>query len=229
MRPITDRLSPVIKFLVIANALLFAYYLFARQSRDFILLHLALSPNLLAGEIWQPVTSLFVHLDALNFFFNMLGLWFVGATIERQLGTRRFLTIFFLTGVVSNLVMVALAYYAGSTLVAAGCGSAVIALYVAFGVLFDRTPTRILGGLVLEARTFTAILIGFVILSDLGQKAWAALGGHVVAMVLAYLMAGGRGEDLKRLWGSARAKRVRRRYQVLEGGRGHSGKPPYLN
>src|SRR5205809_494316 len=85
MRPITDRLSPVIKFLVISNALLFVYYLFARGSQDFIRLHLALSPRLLAGEIWQPVTSLFVHVDALNFCFNMLGLWFVGATIERHL------------------------------------------------------------------------------------------------------------------------------------------------
>ena len=82
--------------------------------------------------------------------------------------------------------------------------------------------------LVLEARVFTLILIGFVVVMDVGQMLWAMLGGHLVAMVLAYLMAGGRAEDLKRLWGSLRAKRVRRRYQVLEGGRGHR-KPPYLN
>jgi hypothetical protein len=43
-----------------------------------------------------------------------------------------------------------------------------------------------------------------------------------------YVMVGGRGQGLKRLWGSARAKRVRRRYQVLEGGR-RGAKPEDLN
>ena len=56
----------------------------------FIETHLALGPAALLGrpvpELWQLVTSLFVHLEPWSFFFNMLGLWFVGATIERQLG-----------------------------------------------------------------------------------------------------------------------------------------------
>ena len=229
LRPITDRLSPVIRFLVIADALLFAFYVVVKQSQPFIQEHLALGPGTLAGELWQPVTSLFVHLDLISFFFNILGLWFVGATLERQLGTRRFLTIFFVTGIAANVVMVLLGAALARPMLTAGCGSAVLALYVSFGTLFDRTPARILGGLVLESRVFTAILIGFVVLADLTSGAWAALGGHAVAMLLGYVMVGGRGEGLRRLLGGLRAKRVRRRYQVLEGGRGGHGRPPYLN
>jgi hypothetical protein len=45
-----------------------------------------------------------------------------------------------------------------------------------------------------------------------------------VAIVIAYVMSGGRGEAVRRYWGGARAKRSRRRYQVLEGGR--RGPPP---
>jgi rhomboid protease GluP len=228
MRPITDRLSPVIKFLVVANALLFLFYLFARDWRVFIEAHLALGPGTLQGELWQPLSSLFIHLDPLSFFFNMLGLWFVGATIEHQLGTRRFLAIFFVTGLVSNLAVVFLSVYTAHSMITAGCGSAVLALYVAYGTIFDRTPARILGGLVMEARTFLAILIGFVLVTDLAARIWPVMAGHVVAMLLAYLMVGGRGEFVKHLWSRFRAKRVRRRYQVLEGGR-KGGKPRDLN
>jgi hypothetical protein len=111
----------------------------------------------------------------------------------------------------------------------AGCSSAVLALFVAFGAAFGRTPTRVLGGLVLEARTLTAILVGFALLADLVNGSVAQFAGDVVAVLLGYVLAGGRGQELKRLFGGMRAKRARRRYQVLEGGRGTSGRPPYLN
>jgi membrane associated rhomboid family serine protease len=229
MRPITERLSQVIKVLVIVNALVYAFYLFASPEwRQFISEHLGLSRRILAGEAWQPLTALFVHTDILNFFFNVLGLWFVGATIERHLGTRRFLAMFFVIGVVANLAFIGWCALTGFWPPASGCGSAVIALYVAFGTIYDRTPTRVMGGLVLEARTMTAILMGFVLLMDLASGMRAYVVAHLVAMLMGYLMAGGRGETLRRRWGSARAKRVRRRYQVLEGGR-RGAKPEDLN
>jgi rhomboid family protein len=228
MRPITDRLSPVIKFLVIANTLVFVFYLFAKNWREFMAQHLAISERILAGEIWQPVTALFVHVDPLSFFFNMLGLWWGGATVERHVGTRWFLVIYFLTGVVANLVIVGWSVWAGFWPPATGCGSSVIALYVAIGTIYDRQPMRILGNLVLEARIFIAILMGFVVLMDLASGVRAYLVAHLAVMLMGYLMAGGRGEWLKRRWGSARAKRVRRRYQVIEGGR-RGTRPEDLN
>jgi len=228
MRPITERLSPVIKFLVIANTLVFVFYLFATNWREFMVQHLAVSERILAGEIWQPFTALFFHVDPLSFFFNMLGLWWGGATIERQVGTRWFLTIFFVTGVIANLVIVGWSVWTGFWPSAIGCGSSLIAVYVAFGTIYDRQPIRMLGNLVLEARIFIAILMGFVVLMDLASGVRAYLVSHLVVMLMGYLMAGGRGEWLKRLWGSARAKRVRRRYQVIEGGR-RGTRPEDLN
>jgi membrane associated rhomboid family serine protease len=227
LRPITDRLSTVIKLLVIADALMFAFYLVVKPLRGFFDLHLALTTAVLRGEVWQLVTSLFVHVDPINFFFNVLGLWFAGATIERQVGTRRFLLLFFVSGLVSNLILVLLAPRDAMGMVGSGCGSSVLALYVAFGTIFDRTPSRVLGGLVLEARVLTFILIGFVLLVDLTSWVMPFLAAHVSAILLGYVMAGGRGAGIKRMFGGMRAKRQRRRYQVLEGGRG--GKPPYLN
>jgi membrane associated rhomboid family serine protease len=229
MRPITDRLSPVIKFLVIADALLFAFYLVVKPARPFFDEHLILTTaTVLRGEFWQPLTSLFVHTDPINLFFNLLGLWWVGSTLERQVGTRRFLTIFFASGLVANLIMVLLLARSGLRPVSSGCGSALLALYIAYGTIFDRQPARILGSLVMESRTFTWILIGFVVVVDVTSLAWAALAGHVAAMLLGYVMVGGRGAGLKDGWSRLRAKRVRRRYQVLEGGR-RGNRPQDLN
>jgi membrane associated rhomboid family serine protease len=228
MRPITDRLSPVIKFLVIADALVYAYYVVVRESREFFQQHLAVGGRFWAGELWQLVTSLFVHIDPISFFFNIIGLWWVGATIEHQVGTRRFLTIFFVTGLVSDTVLVLLSGPGGGQPLSAGCGSSVLALYIAFGTIMDRTPARILGSLVLEARTFMAILIGYVVVVDLSTGSLALLASHVSAMLLGHVLVGGRGRGIKALWGTLRAKRARRRYQVLEGGR-RGGKPQDLN
>lgn len=231
MRPITERLSPVIKTLVIVNALLFTFYAVVRQAQPFFQEHLALGPGIFAGRVWQPVTSLFVHLDFLNFAFSVIGIWFIGTTIERAVGTKRFLLLFFASGVLANLATAALAAQVGAAEIYAGCGSAVLALFVAFGTLYNRTPARILGGLVMSARTLTAILVGFALLVDLSRGDWPRLAADLVALVLGYALVGGRGHGLRELWTDWRARRQRRRYQILEGGRKASkpARPPYLN
>jgi membrane associated rhomboid family serine protease len=230
MRPITDRLSPLVKGLVIANALLFTFYAMVKPAKPFFEEHLALGPGLLAGELWQPVSALFVHLEPLAFFFNLIGLWFVGAMVERAIGTRRFLSLFLVSGVAANVATGLVSAALGRSDLFAGCGPAILALIVAFGAQYDRTPSRILGGLVLEARMLALILVGFSVLVDLSRGAWAALAGNLIAIVLGYLLAARHGQ-LRGIWSSMRAKRSRRRYQVIEGGR--SGRPPsrptYLN
>jgi membrane associated rhomboid family serine protease len=219
MRPITERLSQAVKVLVIADAVLFFFAVLVEPARTFFKEHLALTPGTLTGEVWQPVTALFIHLDVLSFFLNMVGLWFVGASLERTMGTRKFLAIFFVPAVAANVVAVLVAALLHSPQLYSGCGIAVMALFVAFGTLFDRAPARILGGLVLEARVLTAILVGFSLLADIVRATWPMLAADITAVIVAYVMCGGRGEDLRRLLGGMRAKRSRRRYTVLEGGR----------
>ena len=234
MRPITERLSPVVRALVIINAVLFFFYVMVKQVQPFFQLHLALGPNFLRGELWQPLSSMFVHIDPLSFIFNVIGLWFVGATIERAVGTRRFLVLFFGSGIVSNLAMVGAALVWGGSQILPGCSNSVLALFVAFGTIYDRTPSRILGGLVVQARVLALILVGFALLADLSRGAWAMLIGDLVAIAMGYVLAGGRGEGVKRGWTGWRARRTRQRYQVLEGGRGGDeprkrGRTPYMN
>ena len=227
MRPITERLSPTIRNLVIVEAALFGLYIMASPLRAPITEHLALGPLVAAGEYWQPATALFVHLDLWSFIFDLIGLWFVGATIERTLGRRRFLLILFGAGLAANVVMALLVATLQWPGIYAGCGDCVLALFVALGVIYGRAEVRVFGSLVLQARILTAILVGMSILSAVFQRAWPSLAGTLVAIGLGYLLAGGKSGpilDFLTRWTRPR----RSGFEVLEGGRGKRGKK-YVN
>src|SRR5205085_1780831 len=105
------------------------------------------------------------------------------ATIERQLGTRRFLLLFFLTGVGANVIMALL--YARSAVfpLSWGCATPVTALFVVFGTMFDRMPSRVLGSLVLEARVLAALVVGFALFADISRGQWVSLAGTAFAVL----------------------------------------------
>jgi rhomboid protease GluP len=227
MRPLTERLSPTVRNLIVAVAVVFGVAVMARGLREPIATHLALGPGIWAGELWQPVTSLFVHTELWNFFFNVLGLWFVGATIERIFGRRRFLVLFFLTGIVANLVVAGLIGLLGMGVRNEGCGDSVLGLFVALGVAYGRTPVRVFGQLVLQARVLAWIFVGMAVVSLLLQQAWPLLGGTLVAQGLAYVLAGGKLGPLTAFLQGLRG-RQRSSLQVLEGGRTKRGKN-YVN
>jgi len=227
MRPITQRLSPTIRNLVVVEAVLFGLYIMAAPLRVPMTAHLALGPLVAAGEYWQPASALFVHLDLWGFVFDLIGLWFVGATIERALGRRRFLLIFFGAGLAANIVMALLGTAMQWTAIYAGCGDSVLALFVALGVLFGRSEVRVFGSLVLQARILTTILVGMSVASALFQRAWPSLAGTLVAVGLGYFLAGGKSGSILDVL--TRWRRPQRGgFEVLEGGRGKRGKK-YVN
>jgi membrane associated rhomboid family serine protease len=211
-------LTPAIKAFVIADAIVYALYVFVGQARPAMMAHLALGPGLFSGELWQPVTSLFVHFDLLGFVFNIIGLWFVGAFIERTQGTRRFVTLFLAAGVLANFTLAGVThlrlYRAGT--VFDGCSFAVLALFVAFGRIYGRAPVQILGGLTLQARHLALIFVGWGVLASLLRADWAQLAATLVTSVVGYLGAAPGG--LSEAWGALKVRRLRRRYRVIDGG-----------
>jgi len=227
MRPLTERLSPTIRNLVIAEAVVFGLYVMANALRAPMVAHLALGPRVAAGEFWQLATSLFVHLDFWSFLFDLIGLWFVGATIERALGRRRFLLIVFGAGLAANVAIAMLATALGWAGIFSGCGDSVLALFVALGVMYGRTPVRVFGSLVLQARILTWILVGMSVLSALLQLAWPSLAGTLVATALGYFLAGGKLGPILDVLARFRPSQ-RGTFKVMEGGRGKSHKP-YVN
>ncbi len=52
--------------------------------------------------LWTWLTSLFLHVSASHLFFNMLGLYFFGRTLENEIDRQWFLAIYFLSGIIGN-------------------------------------------------------------------------------------------------------------------------------
>ncbi len=70
----------------------------------FFLYCFGLCPALLAaGFVWQLVTYLFLHQNWTHLIFNTLSILLLGAGVEMEIGTRRFLRLFLLGGIAGGL------------------------------------------------------------------------------------------------------------------------------
>lgn len=63
--------------------------------------------NLLGGRYWVFITSIFLHADPEHLILNMIALFFFGRVVEQYLGRKKFLLIFFSTGVAGTLAFMA--------------------------------------------------------------------------------------------------------------------------
>lgn len=92
--------------IAVSSRVNFAYgYSFAQAIRAFFGLNWEL---LTAGFFWQPVTYIFLHANKVHLFFNMMVLLLFGSGVETEVGSRRFLGIFFLGGIIGGLGWLAL-------------------------------------------------------------------------------------------------------------------------
>jgi membrane associated rhomboid family serine protease len=101
----------------------------------------ALIPVLvMKGKVWQVVTYSLLHATPGHLFFNMLTLWFIGATLERDWGPRRFIECYLFCVVGAALVTIAVSYthflgmseHSGTV----GASGGIFGLLMAFGVLY---------------------------------------------------------------------------------------------
>ncbi|WEN16552.1 rhomboid family intramembrane serine protease [Rhodanobacter sp. AS-Z3] len=131
-------LPPVTRNLLIANV---AVFLLQQVMGQMLLVHFALWP-LGSGlfEIWQVVTSAFMHGGYMHIAFNMLALYMFGGTIERTFGARNFTIYYFVCAIAASLLQLAVLWFFppaqyGPTL---GASGAIFGLLLAFGMLYPQ-------------------------------------------------------------------------------------------
>ena len=228
MRPIADRLTPSVKTIIIAQACIYFFYVFVSQARVPMAYHLAIGPGLFAGEVWQPLTSLFVNLDFLGFLFNIVGLTFIGAFIERAQGTRRFFAFFVIAGVLANITLAGVWRLRGGGPIPYDDGPSfsLMAMFVAFGRVHGRAQAQLWPlPFAVQARYLVLILVGWFVAANLVRSDWSAIAAMAVTCAVGYLGAGP--VNLREAWKLYKARRLRSQYKVLEGGR--KPKKKYLN
>jgi membrane associated rhomboid family serine protease len=216
----TARLSPVIKALLGANAVLYLVFLLVHEVQVPMLEHLAVSPDLRHGP-WQPLTAMFLHVQPggaglFGVLLDLLCLWSLGTSLEKKLGTRRFLTLFFASGVLANVATALLISVFGAHGLYAGPSSAILALFVAFARIYGPVPTQVLPTVVVKATHMALFFVAVALLMDLGNRDLPGVAATLVAITAGWLLAAPGG--LAQLLRGLRLRALRQRYKVLDGG-----------
>jgi membrane associated rhomboid family serine protease len=72
------------------------------------------------GDWWQPLTSVFTHVDILHIGFNMVALYFLGPPLEAMLGRARFLALYLVSGLTGSAAVMLFSNPVTPTLGASG-------------------------------------------------------------------------------------------------------------
>lgn len=95
-------MPPVVKNLLILNALGFLLAVSLGSDSFGYILNRTLGVFYFGSERFQPyqiITYMFMHGSFMHIFFNMFALWMFGTSIERALGSKRFLIYYMVTGI----------------------------------------------------------------------------------------------------------------------------------
>ena len=87
--------------------------------------------------LWQFVTYMFLHSvsSPWHIIFNMLVLWMFGSEVERAMGTKKFLTMYFTAGIFAGIF--GCLFTPNNPII--GASGAIFAVEVAFAMLFPNT------------------------------------------------------------------------------------------
>lgn len=146
--------------------------------------------GLARGQWWTLVTHIFLHANLLHLFVNVLALWFMGPEVEWMLGRRRYLVLFFLSGIGGGVLQTMFSLPATELV---GASGAVCGVLLAFTTAYPEMPLRALLFFVIpvhmKAKTLGRGLVSvslacavFNVLPQIGHL--AHLGGALTGAVL---------------------------------------------
>lgn len=143
MRLNLPRLTPVVKWLLIANLSIFVIGVLADPVGDFLEDWFAVDGGSWSTALqpWRIVTYQFLHnRDAVwHIFFNMLALFFLGPPLERHWGSRRFLPFYLICGAAGALFYLFLTAVGFLTAIPMiGASGAILGLLAACAILFPH-------------------------------------------------------------------------------------------
>ncbi len=186
------QITDVVKNLIILNVVFFllTYLPLGEMLPDFKLYY----PGDTRFKPFQVISHMFMHGGPNHLIMNMLGLFFLGPTVERYLGAKKFFILYFACGL-GAVVLRSLVQYIGfipDHIPAVGASGAVVGVVTAFATLF---PHQKLYLMFIPVPVKAMYMVGAFIAFDLycgltgamsGIAHFAHLGGAIVGFILTY-------------------------------------------
>ncbi len=176
--------------LVLVNVAVF-FFLTAKgmtEDAEFMLEHGAMYvPYVLQGEYQTIITSMFLHFGFEHLMNNMLILALIGWNLELEIGKIKFLLIYFLSGIIGNILSAWMELQAGDFAVSAGASGAIFGLIGAAFYVAIRNKGQFgeISGRGLLFMVVVSLYYGF---TSEGVDNFAHIGGLLAGFVLAILL-----------------------------------------
>ncbi len=151
-------------------------------------------------RIWQPFTYMFLHGNLSHIFFNMFALWMFGRSLEYEMGSKRFLTYYLVTGVGAALLQMGVNYFefaqyapevkAHIHSATVGASGAVYGLLLAFGMFYPNSIIMLLFPPIPMKAKYFVIIFGLVelFLGFTGRQSGVAHFAHIGGMLWGWLL-----------------------------------------
>ena len=179
--------------IIIANLILLIAVLLSGEERypfgDFYVIvsdrftyYLGFIPYYFFERPWTIVTNLFIHAGFWHLFGNMITLYFFGTFLSRLVGQNKVLLLYFIGGILGNVIYLLLG---DSLSVAIGASGAVYAIAGALVVLMPNM--RVSLWFIIPMPLWVVVLVFFVIFSFIPGIAWQVhLGGLAAGLAFGF-------------------------------------------
>ena len=209
-----ERIPPVTRSLLIVNVIMFVATL---NNENFMVGTFAMFyPTSPFFRWWQPLTHMFMHGGWWHILFNMYTLVMFGMVVERALGTKKFLILYFVTGLGAVALHTGVEWLQVGRLVSTvdgglvtsateanlqaysdlirtpmvGASGAIYGVLVAFAMLYpEARMTLIFPPVTLDAKWMVAIFIGLELLTGItGSQVGIAHFAHLGGALFGFLL-----------------------------------------
>lgn len=155
----------------------------ATSARGSLVGELGLAPAAFLDKPWTLITNMFVHAGFGHIFGNMLTLFFFGRALTMLVGSKKFVLVYFVGGIIGGLLYLGL----GSPFtIAVGASGAVYAVAGALVVLAPKI--RVYLYFFIPMPLWVVVLVFMLIWSFIPGVAWQAhIGGLATGLVAGYI------------------------------------------
>ena len=146
--------------------------------------YLAVTKPIYQGHYWTILTAMFVHADFSHILLNMLTLYFFGTLCLQLIDKKWFLLVYFVGGIVGNLLFLLIGPMYSAAVGASG------AIFALGGVLAMMRPKlRVYLYFLIPMPLWLGIIIGFLLTAFVAGIAWQAhLGGLAVGLIVGFIL-----------------------------------------
>ncbi len=208
-KPIVTISIIIINIIVFIRVNVMANWILGEPDIHFINLGFTASEFFNGRKLYTIITSLFIHGDIFHIGFNMFYFFLFSLDIEGSLGRDSFilgrisfLIMYFLSGIVANLIYGLIAsVFMDPTIPAIGASGAIFGVMGAYALLFPENQALVYAGRFLwRTRAWVAVIFYFalqvlygIIAGGSGVAYWAHVGGFLGGVLYVYLVYKSRG------------------------------------